>query len=84
MGPAGTSPKVLLNASCHKNMNIFMGGDLKVFKDIMLFRSERAGTFLGTLRTSLSVILNAFCYEKNEYIWFRGGDLNVYEVLSLL
>ena len=28
------------------------------------------------LVTSQTVLLNASYYEKHEYIWFEGGDLN--------
>ena len=28
--------------------------------------------------TSWSVILNVSYHKKQEYIWFRGGDMNVF------
>ena len=34
--------------------------------------------------SSLSVLLNVYYYKKNEYIWFRGGDLNSSRDIKLL
>ena len=53
---------------------LFMGGDLEV-----------CGAFIGTpAGTSPSVLLNASCHKKHQYIWFMGVNLNSSEILSCL
>ena len=46
---------------------------------LRLLLSEGGGAGLGTPQgTSWLVLLNGPYHKKQEYIWFRGGDLNVF------
>ena len=57
--------------------NMLRGGDLNGDQDIKLFMTLRGGVCLGMPQaTSLSVLLNVSYHKKQEYTWFRGGDLN--------
>ena len=48
-----------------------------VSKILSLLRSEGDRACLGTPKgTSQSVLLNESYHKKQEYIWFRGRDLN--------